>query len=124
GNNYLYPLNASSSLTIGAGITIEGLTGDLGNTAGAITNFGVISANMTNGYFLMRAQPFVNNGVVEGVNGATLSISVLVNDTNGTVSIDGGGTLILGGAWQNSGTISENNSIVNLGGTIALTNLG
>jgi len=61
-------VNASGTLTVGSGITIEGagqLNGDSGNP---LVNLGTISADISNSTLFVSY--FVNEGLVSAVNGA------------------------------------------------------
>jgi hypothetical protein len=62
--------------------------------------------------------------LAQGVNGGSLAINTLQNSAGGTVALNGGGSLTLGGSWGNAGMIDGTNGTVNLGGIFALTDLG
>jgi hypothetical protein len=122
GNNWLYPADTNSAMTIGTGITVHGSTGSVGVGNGPIVNQGAISCDVSAGLITINAIPFTNDGLVQGTNNGSISVSVLQN--SGNVIVNGGGTLSLGGGWNNAGTIDATNSIVEFGGTFAVTNLG
>jgi RHS repeat-associated protein len=97
-----------TTLTIGAGISIHGTNGFVGNNLGtantSIVNHGSISADTT---------------------GGTIAVEASTWSSDGTLSASGSGTLSLYGAWTNTGTISAlAQSTVNLGGTFSTTDLG
>jgi hypothetical protein len=123
GNNWLYPPNTNSTLTIGSGITVRGNTGSVGVGLGPVVNQGVISCDVTNGTFTINALPFSNQSVVQAINGGSIVITELQNGVGADVVINGGGTLNLLGPWNNAGTIDATNSIVDLGGTFTVSNL-
>jgi len=94
GNNPANQLSVAGVLTLGLGIVVQGQNGSISAPA-EILNLGVISCDVAGGAFSVSAQPFLNQGVVQGVNGGTLSLL---------------------GPWGNSGTIIETNGIINLEG--------
>ena len=105
-NNILFNSN-QGTLTLGPGVTIHGQKGTLANTSGsgAIVNQGTISADVAGGLIAIGSNngTFSNTGTLETKNGSTLTLS---------------------GPWSSSGTITVNNSTVNLGGTFTTAGIG
>ncbi len=110
---------------------IEVLTGttrvlaiDAGTVAGGIT---INSA--TNAY--VGPLTFVNEGIIQGSNGETLTIDGPWTNASGATITASGATLDLGdqnatstNAWSNAGTINVTNSTLNLGGLFTLPGMG
>ena len=99
----------AATLTIGPNITVQGTEG------GAIT-----------GYYSQDS--VVNQGTIDAdVSGQTITVSAgsagtLTNQR--TLEATNSGTLSVGGAWSNAGTIIEKNATLNLGGTFTAAGLG
>ena len=105
-------LQDNTTLTIGAGITIHIQNGGgvgynpglAGNAQVSVINNGTIAADTAGGDVTLRADwGWINNGVIEAVAGATLSISGS-GTNNGTITASGGGTVTLVD-WINNGVI-------------------
>jgi hypothetical protein len=136
-NNALYTNSASAAmtLTIGAGVTVHGTYGTLGEnyTTGTIVNQGTIAADGTGTHsgITVNATNFTNQHVMTAVTNQTLTIDgVWSNAAGGTITATGA-TLDLGdqydsstNAWSNAGTITATNSTVNLGGVFTLAAAG
>ena len=84
GNNYnaLFLANAGTTLTIGPGITIRGQNGTIGYSTYwggpqnvSVINQGTISCDVSGGTIVVEAQPIVNQGLIQGINGGTASLS-------------------------------------------------
>jgi RHS repeat-associated protein len=96
---------ANTTLTIGSGITVRGQNGWIGyDTAEgscrfaspqnvSVINQGTIACDVNGGTITLDAQRLLNQGLVQGTNGGTLSLA---------------------GAWINGGTIIQTNSFLNL----------
>ena len=149
-NNEIQSWLPGTTLTIGSGITIRGQNGVVGSGAGAaisgptnvgLINLGTIACDVSGGTISVNAQPVVNDGLLIMTNGGSLSLNYLPQVAG--LSVSGSGTLTLGGSWQlnqslsltgtalsfngnwtNAATINTSNSIVNLGGTFILADLG
>ena len=65
----------SATLTIGAGLTIRGGTGAIGEQSLPLINAGTISADVAGGVITIRGNPFTNNGTVQELNGGRISIN-------------------------------------------------
>ena len=98
--NMLKLEDASTTLTIGPGITVRGQNGTLGGSETGVTvvNQGRIVADSAGGYITIQGQAFVNRGTVEAQNGGTLSIQtpaaidglgVLRGTVSGTLEVTG-----------------------------------
>jgi hypothetical protein len=113
--NALWLPNSGSSLTIGAGITVRGQTGDVGydpnlggSTAVTVVNQGTIQADVSSGTITI-------NGT-----GATFLNSGTVNASLGTISISTGGS-----GTTNSGTLSTGpTGALNITGPFTQTSTG
>ena len=96
-----------NTLVIGSSITVRGAAGTIGadsypwSTPGnvVVVNQGTISADVNGGIMVINAAPFNNQGMVQVINGDTLTFS---------------------GAWSNNRVISETASTLNLGGSFSL----
>ncbi|MEX2220026.1 MAG: hypothetical protein WD749_14840 [Phycisphaerales bacterium] len=120
---------AADDLTIAAGTLVRGGKGTIerrGNqTQGALVNNGTISADVP-GEWITISSNFVNNGVAESLNGATLGLSEqwrnngVLRATGSTLSLAGfysaaglgnlqltGATVLLGGTFNNTDNIFE-----------------
>ncbi len=126
-NNYINN-DGSGILTIGAGITIHGKSGEIFNNTAAqsILNLGTIDADVSGGSILVAPGigSVTNQGLIEATNGDSVTISNLTNKLGKTVSANGA-TVTLNGNWTNAGIITAtNNATLNLGGTFSRTALG
>jgi RHS repeat-associated protein len=116
----------SQALTVGPGITIRGKSGTIKQTVAAnpIILNGTVSADVAGGTIQLGAGgAIVNQGLVQAINGATISGIALVNNPGKTIS-SVGSTLSLSGAWANAGTIVATNATLNLAGTFTRATLG
>lgn len=120
--------NANTTLTIGSGITVRGggapnaLISSSGNGVQAIDNQGVIVADIASRTILADPDSFTNEGTVEAMNGATLTMTTTPTNfssgtlTGGTWEVLAGSTLRINGVdiTNNSATIDLNGSTANL----------
>ena len=116
------------TLTIGAGITIHGKSGEIfSNTATeSIVNLGTIDADVSGGSILVNngLGNITNQGLIEATNGDSVTISNLTNSLGKTISANGA-SVTLNGNWTNAGIISTtNNATLNLGGAVSRAALG
>jgi hypothetical protein len=134
--NYTYnnPLGTGRKVTFGSGIEISataGLNFYSGYLQGTIQNDGPLSltgpatTQLGNG-----TTRFINNSTITATAGAIVNSFNLLNNSGKTISLTDS-TLNLNGdpsatplSWDNNGTINANNSIVNLGGSIGLADIG
>ena len=118
---------ASGTLTLGPNITIHGKSGSIVNdfATGSIVNQGAINADTSGGTIVFGSTngSVSNQGSVEVINGASLTITDLVNQSGATVTATGS-TLTLGGSLSNLGTITVANSTVNFTGNFSQADLG
>ena len=105
---------SSSTITVGPNITIHGASGTIGTGSAnsKLINHGTISADVSGGeldvYFAYSTGTSgTNSGHLNALNGGTLAIKQ-----------------IAGIGWTNTGTITETNSSLELGGTFTLDDLG
>ena len=127
-----------ATLTIGPGITVQGQSGYIGTTSGSIVNQGLISSTGTLGIVQSGTTvSFDNQGTIQAVTGASLSVTTATMSSEGTIDAGGyipisatswtnsgtveasdGGSLSLGGTWTDSGPIIASSSgVVSLGGS-------
>jgi hypothetical protein len=86
-DNSVYPVNANSALTLGPGITVRGLDGNLGLGYGPITNLGTISADVSGGIIYVEGLPFNNAADLQALAG-TVNVQGNLN-LNGNAIISG-----------------------------------
>ncbi len=98
-------VDGNTSLTIGSGITIRGQNGVVGGNSPCgnvenvtVINNGIISCDVSEGEFIIQAQPFINNGTIQTL----------------------GGTISLSDNWINTGTISEVDGQILMNGVFSL----
>ncbi len=99
-------LKVLGNVTLGPGITVHG----------------------TNGTINIQTGSLLNEGLIDSDGGGTLTVSgstgtSWTNAPSGTLKADGG-TLTLGDAWNNAGTLAVINSRLNLGGSFSTAGLG
>ncbi len=73
GGPVIRPINGT--LTIGAGVTIRGGFGNLGNANLPLVNLGTITADGAGSKITVRANPFTNSGTTRELNGGTIQIN-------------------------------------------------
>jgi hypothetical protein len=129
--NYSDQLGATSTLTIGSGITIHGHSGRIINNygSGTIVNQGTISADVSGGTINIGSGTgsFVNQGTLSALNGGTLNVAGNWSNVSGANITATASTLGLGSSgytWSNAGSITATNSTVNLDGNFSQAGLG
>jgi len=135
--NALYLANGGTTLTIGAGITVRGQNGIIGNTGRyvpqnvSVINQGTISCDVNKGTITLVAQPFINAGLAQAINGGALSIpgawsnGGILAETNGTLNLNGGFTTpTLGTIQQAGGTVNLNGTLYNTNSALVLNAVG
>ncbi|MGD0464706.1 MAG: hypothetical protein ABSB74_19650 [Tepidisphaeraceae bacterium] len=126
------------TLTLGANFLLHGFVSVVdGSTSGCtlINNgtissdynpapvFGTGSSGGATNSSLITVDSFINNGTVQAIDGATLTINSPTWTNAGTISATAAGCVILGGAFTNTGTVStDSTGSVEITGT--LTNTG
>ncbi len=124
GTKYL-TVGTGGALTLGSNAVVQGGRGQISGPA--LTNYGRISANVSGQSLDVRPTTFTNHGVLEALNGGTLSLGATgttwTNTAAGAISATGS-TLTLDGNWSNLGTITATDSTVNLGGSLTTEGLG
>ena len=152
-NNELNVKGTGSLLTIGANITIDGLTARIILGSGAVDNYGTLgvgssggtqSAALSGGTFTIdgawtnesgATMQAVNDGNLvlnsQGANdeGNIVPSGAFTNDAGAAVGVTGksdagGGLSLEGNGWSNAGAITMANSSVFLGGTFTSAALG
>lgn len=137
------PEAGGTFLTLGSGVVVHGGNGLVGEAGTAITNLGLISADVSGKSISVQGATFANQGTVEAINGGLLSLNGLVGNLGtarvmgagssltaaGTYAINTpvevtGGTLSLNGAWTNSAGIVADNGVINLGGAFTMAAIG
>jgi len=123
--NQIQGLNGTERLTVDSGMTIQG-SFTLGFASLRLTNNGVINANLSNGAIVRPTDAvgdFVNNGIVEASNGATLSLSSLnITNTNGTIQALAGSIVKLNAGG--SGTQVDGGTMIANDGSIQYSSFG
>ncbi len=115
GANNRIVLDGNGTTTFGAGTTVRGENGTIGNQlfvggTQTLVNNGTISADVSGGTIAIATAPVTNNGTLSALNGGTLVLSS--NVTGGALGqiVSGAGSTVL----QNGVTIS---GIVNTSGS-------
>src|SRR5262249_41665136 len=114
------------TLTIGAGVTVQGNNGSVDVGGNALVNRGTINANAPPGFFQsvrVNGTNWSNSGTLEAINGGLINLSRSWTNS-GTIAADGG-TVSVNGSWTNTAAINlQNNGSLYLGGTFTLATLG
>jgi murein DD-endopeptidase MepM/ murein hydrolase activator NlpD len=118
----------SDTLTIEAGVTIEG-EGAVGQSGATVVNRGTIRANVSGRELWVRGAGWSNEGVIEAVSGGTIeTFHTWTNMATGTITAVSGGLELNAAsqadAWSNLGAIIATSSTVELGGMFTLSGLG
>jgi hypothetical protein len=91
---------------VGAGITIRGQNGTVGDDVLPFTNQGTIRADVPGGSFNFRGTNWVNAGTIQAMNGAAMHFNgSWTNNADSTIQSTGTSVLTLGTTWVNNGTI-------------------
>ncbi len=106
----LYATGNSVQLTLGPNLTVTGAAGTINSGGVAFDNQATIIADAV----ASGPNPFQTTMILTGTGWTN----------HGTIGVQNGGTLNLAGSWSNSGTINNNQSTVNLGGTFSTAGLG
>ncbi|MEL7239758.1 MAG: hypothetical protein AAGK78_12935, partial [Planctomycetota bacterium] len=107
----LLPFN-NTTLTIGAGITIEGTRGTVGNGFGGLVMNGTVDANVS-GEQILIAGGWSGTGTLAANNGGEIVLSGTLDNAGATFNLDtGGGELTI-----NNGTSLRNATLVGASGT-------
>jgi len=69
------------------------------------------------------AQPFINAGLAQGINGGTLTVAGGGWSGSGVWNVGTNSTLNFSGNGTNSGTLNVTNGTVNLGGNLTTVGL-
>ncbi len=105
----------SGTLTIGAGITIEGQYGSIGNSALPLINQGTIDANVSGGGISINGTNWSNSGTFQAANDGSLTLNGTWS-SSGSITVSGG-TIDVSGDWTDTGPISVDTGAVYLEGT-------
>ncbi|MCX6874731.1 MAG: choice-of-anchor D domain-containing protein, partial [Verrucomicrobia bacterium] len=130
GNGFL-SIDGTHTLTFGSSLVARG-AGGLGSAhfVGGIStliNNGLISADLAGKALMINPSMFTNQGKVEAINGATLTIQTAdwSSAAGGTLLATGVGSILnLYGNFSNAGDISLADATLNLYGTCTTTGLG
>ncbi|HZY84698.1 MAG TPA: hypothetical protein VFE78_07695, partial [Gemmataceae bacterium] len=101
---------ATTKLTLGANLTVTGASGKVEIGAATFDNLGKVIEDPS----ATGGSPFSTTMTLSGTNWTN----------HGTLGAQNGGTLSLAGTWSNAGTVSDNLSTVNLGGSFTTAGLG
>ena len=129
GRRFIEAVNGSTTLTLGAGVTIHGGYGDIGGSrffgnGFTLINNGALTADVSGQSLdIFSRVTLTNNGTITALAGTTLNIGAATWTNTGTIQATDA-TLNVGGAWSNTGTIAATNSTVNLGGIFTTAGLG
>jgi hypothetical protein len=105
-------LDSGVALTIGAGVTVRGNTGNIGpavfsSPTGTLINDGEISGDLGNGTLTVNPAIFTNNGTINVAPGSTVNVTTgnpnFTNFNSGTSTLTGG-TYIVAGTAALAGT--------------------
>jgi hypothetical protein len=93
GNNSLTVTTENTTVTLGAALTVHGKNGVLESQfpTSTFVNDGTIAADTLGGTIALTASNWTNNGIVQALNGGTLSATTPTNYASGTLT---------GGTWQ------------------------
>lgn len=113
GNNFY--LDNSGTTTLGSNIVIRGENGSIGGQAliggtQTLINNGRISADVNGGQIEIRESEVTNNGVLEAINGAQLTLSSDVTGNSGSEIRVGAGSTVLQNGITISGEINTTGS--------------
>ena len=126
GTNELIVQSASTTLTIGQGITIEGTNGVItGTSSDVLANLGTIIATASGSTIVVSSGQVTNQGTIAATGGvAKVSSSQTTNQ--GTIKASGGGSLSISGLKGNLNTrlLSDGGSSLALAGTGYVINQG
>jgi hypothetical protein len=121
--------SSGDQLILASGISVSDSTGSgtLGNSGEATTIDGTVTASggqtiAITGSAVTNAGSGSNSPSLQAAGG-TLAITNLQGNTGG-IAVSNSSTLSLGGAWQNSGSISESGGTIDLGGTFTTSTSG
>lgn len=116
-------INGNADITLGPDITLRGYVGNF-SPGSILINQGTVHSDLPGILTFGKAgMTVINDGVMKGTDGGSLSITG--NWTNNTsIIIQDGGTLNLSGTYNNQGTIVATDSTVNLGGEFTTAGLG
>jgi hypothetical protein len=125
GRNALAP--RFTTLTLGAGLTIHGASGSIGNSTLPLINQGTITADVAGSVISVNGGPFANQGLLETRPGAVLTLNGSWTNT-GTIRVAGGeldlrgvGTTVgLGKLERAGGVVKLLGTLDNTGATLAL----
>jgi hypothetical protein len=102
----------------------------IGTTTGSGTwvNQGNIGITGAGTVLYLRGNVWDNQNIINAnASGGTILFDLdntITNEAGANWEATSGGTLTLGGAWNNLGTLTENNSTLNLGGSFGISNIG
>ncbi len=117
----------AGTLTIGAGITIHGKYGSIGNSALPLINQGTIADDVSGGAIGISGTNWTNSGPLEASGGGELVLTGTWTDTGpitvntGTVYLEGAGSLGAGAGFSGSGgTVYFEGPLNDAGTTVTL----
>ena len=120
GNN---SIGGNADITIGPDITLRGYVGNF-SPGSILVNQGTVHSDLPGTLtFGAAGMTVINDGVMKGTDGGSLSITGNWTN-NASITIQDGGTLNLNGTYNNLGTIAATDSTVNLGGEFTMAGLG
>jgi hypothetical protein len=120
-------VEGTTTLTIGAGMTLRGGYGTIGTHLSVpgtdtIINEGTIQADASGRYLNIVADQFSNNGTLAGLASGTLLVNSPSWSSSGTIRSSGAGSQVfLGGTWTGVGSTlrAESSGTMSLGGSFS-----
>ncbi len=114
GNGNRLDLDGNGTTLIGAGITIRGHSGSIGNQLNiggtqVLANNGKISADMAGGTITITESAVTNSNVLEARNGGTLALASNVANSGTGVILADNGVVLQSGSRVTGGTINTAN---------------
>jgi hypothetical protein len=117
----------NNTLTVAPGATVRGrgqVRSDLFvSGTGILVNNGVISADVAANLLSISTDAFTNNGTLQLVNGASLTVNAGNWVSNGTILLNGS-TGTFASNWTNAGSVNLNNATLNLAGSFTTAAMG
>ena len=125
GSSEIVDSGSGNTLTITAGVSIDGGAGTIDTGAASLDNQGTISANAGGLPLAINGTTWTNEGIIQALTtGAVDLTGSWTNAAAGQLNASGG-TLSLAGTWKNAGILNlTSNGTVDLGGSLTLASLG
>ena len=116
---------SGNTLTIAAGVSIDGGAGTIDTGAASLDNQGTISGDAGGLPLAINGTAWTNEGIIQALTSGAVDLTGSWTSATAGQLIASGGTLSLAGTWKNAGTLSlTSNGTVDLGGSLTLASLG